>query len=489
VQLNKDGELKSYRLFGLSSLLLLLLATTTFAKSFEDFKKTQNSSFETYRDANDKEFSNYLKSEWQEYSAKKSKPLYEKPKPKSITPTTPKQIISVGPLVQVILPKEIPEVKEDIKPSKIIIVKEIVPKDINFEFFGDVVGFDIDNKAKVAHFYPQNQEGILNFFNTVAASDYEYTLEAIKKLSLELELNDWGVYQLVMKFSEASYENADDRKLYAWFMFNKLGYDVKVGLGGKHIVMMHYSEKVIYATPNYHFDKKKFYVISLYAQGTLGKRLYSYKQSYPNATKPLDLQLTSLPKFSKNEKKKTLTFKQFGEEYSTSYHYNQNLIDFMATYPQADYETYFNSPLSKETYEELARGLKKHLDGKKASVAINFVLNFVQKAFVYQVDEKQFGREKVMFANETLYYDKSDCEDRAILFSYLVKELFHINVIGVKYKDHMATALYIPMKGDSVRSGNKKFIIADPTYINANIGQSMPRYKSKIPKSFIFVRN
>ena len=93
-----------------------------------------------------------------------------------------------------------------------------------------------------------------------------------------------------------------------------------------------------------------------------------------------------------------------------------------------------------------------------------------------------------MFSNETLYYNKSDCEDRAILFSYLVKELFGVGVIGVKYKDHMATALYIPMKGDSVKAGRRKFVIADPTYINANIGQSMPQYKSKIPESFIIVK-
>ena len=62
-----------------------------------------------------------------------------------------------------------------------------------------------------------------------------------------------------------------------------------------------------------------------------------------------------------------------------------------------------------------------------------------------------------MFANETLYFDKSDCEDRAVLFSYLVKELFGVGVVGVKYKDHMATALYVPMSGDSVQEGRRKF--------------------------------
>ena len=74
-----------------------------------------------------------------------------------------------------------------------------------------------------------------------------------------------------------------------------------------------------------------------------------------------------------------------------------------------------------------------------------------------------------------------------ILFAYLVKELFKISVVGVKYKDHMATALYIPMQGDSVRVNSRKFIIADPTYINSNIGEGMKKYKNIKPNSFIFL--
>jgi hypothetical protein len=127
------------------------------------------------------------------------------------------------------------------------------------------------------------------------------------------------------------------------------------------------------------------------------------------------------------------------------------------------------------------------LDYKQASTAINFILNFVQNAFVYEVDNKQFGYEKVMFAQETLYYDKSDCEDRAVLFSYLVTKLFGFSVVGVKYKDHMATAIYIPLKGDSVNIKSKKYVIADPTYVNASVGQSMPQYRSIKPDKFIKV--
>ncbi|MDQ7042261.1 MAG: hypothetical protein Q9M34_01880, partial [Sulfurimonas sp.] len=212
-----------------------------------------------------------------------------------------------------------------------------------------------------------------------------------------------------------------------------------------------------------------------------------YKQNYPNANRALDLGLYELPNFKKNLEYKTLSFKQFGKVYSTSFSYDKNLIDFMASYPQADYETYFNAPMSLETYEQIATDMKKYLNNKHSSEAINFVLNFVQKAFVYERDQQQFAKEKVMFPNETLYYDKSDCEDRAILFAYLVKKLFKVSVVGVKYKDHMATALYIPMRGDSVKVGGRKFVIADPTYVNANIGQSMPKYKSIIPQRYIIL--
>jgi len=44
------------------------------------------------------------------------------------------------------------------------------------------------------------------------------------------------------------------------------------------------------------------------------------------------------------------------------------------------------------------------------------------------------------------------------------------------------------MSGDSIEANKKKYIVADPTYINSNIGQSMPKYKSINPESFVVVK-
>jgi len=544
VQQNKDGVQNLFKQFGLFSIVLILSSSFLGAGSFEDFKKSQSQSFKQYKDERDAAFGSYLKQQWKEYNAQFAKPFYEKPKPKKIAPARVKKMKPVGPRVHIRVKKRVPKVHKKVaiispkvlvkkpvksikvnktinptKPVKVIVKKEtpkvkkviktvstpivviatpLVPvkkftapkevkKDINFNFFGSKLGFDVSDNLKRAQFYPQNQSGISSFFNVAASSDYEDLLREIKVVHKEMNLNDWGVYLLVHRVAEEIFRNQDEQNLLSWFIFNKLGYDVKVGLAKKHVILMHRSKKLIYATPSYSFGKKRFYVVSHYAKGKVG-RLYTYKQSYPDANKHLDLSLKELPNLVKNIKNKTVSFKQSGKTYSASFPYNQNLIDFMATYPQADYETFFNAPLEEETYSAIANDLKQYIDGKKASVAMNFVLNFVQKAFAYQIDDKQFKREKVMFAEETLYFDKSDCEDRAILFSYLIKELFHISVVGVKYKDHMSTALYIPIAGDSVKNGRKNYVIADPTYINANIGTNMPKYKSVIPDSFVKIK-
>jgi len=480
VQQNKDGVRKLLRQSGLFSLALLFISSTHAAENFKDFKRTQSRAFTYYKDAKDKEFSRYLHSSWQEYSSQKEATLYKKGKPKNIYSATPQKIHGVGPLTNITLPEK--------KVSKKQIHIARVAKDISFSFFGQYVTLDVDNTIKGAKYYPHNQNGIAYFFDLLAHSKYEDTLREIIKRSDALHLNDWGRYLLVQKTSQEIYAKKDEQKLYTWFMLNKMGYDVKVGLSQKHILLMHYSKKTIYAVPSYIFKKKSYYVVDAHDQKNL-PRVYTYLQHYPKATKDLDLSLNVLPNFEENLYTKTLSFQYFGATYPITFKYDKNLIDFMATYPQADYETYFNAAFSEETFIQIAEGIKKYIDGKKASEAINFVLNFVQKSFKYERDQVQFGREKVMFAYETLYYNSSDCEDRATLFAFLVHKLFKIDVIGVKYKDHMATGLNIPLQGDSVKFAQHRFVIADPTYIDANIGQSMPQYKFKSPEHFIVLQS
>lgn len=489
MQNNRAGEPKLFKQFGRFSIMLLMGASLLNAGAFEDYQKAQNESFQKYKDERDAEFNNYLKEQWKAYKEFAGEPLYEKPKPKVVP-----KVAYVAP--QSLGPKVVIELKSTPKP--IIVSHEVTPqkeqpiadtvkteqKDINFMFFGSMLSYNTPYGIKQARFYPNTQSGIASFFDTAASSEYKQLLADLKTTIFQMNLNDWGVYLLINKLSTQIYSNSDDAKLFSWFVFNKLGYAIKVGLANGHVVLLTYSKKIIYSTPNYTLDNKKYYALDYYNKSGVGS-LYTYNQDYPGSVRPLDLSIVSLPKFAEAKNSKNLKFTYQKKEYKVPFNYNQNIIDFMATYPQADYDTYFDAPVENESYVQVASALKKYIDGKQASDGMNFVLSFVQHAFVYETDQQQFGREKPMFAEETLYYPGSDCEDRAALYAYLMRKLFNVDVVGVKYSDHMSTAIGVPIPGDAFRIADERFVIADPTYINASIGQSMPQYKNVTPETFI----
>ncbi|MBN2781921.1 MAG: hypothetical protein JXQ66_01635, partial [Campylobacterales bacterium] len=245
------------------------------------------------------------------------------------------------------------------------------------------------------------------------------------------------------------------------------------------------SKQLIYDVSNYNINGQSYYVIDSSSE-TGG--VYTYDVNYPDATKLFDFSLEQLPNFEKNIDEKDLRFVVDDKEYVVKYKYNKNIIDFMSTYPTVESEVFFKAPLDNTTAISLAKSFKEFLDAQRASSGINFLLHFIQKSFKYQSDEEQFGRQKSMFAQETLYYKNSDSEDRVALFINLVKNLFGFNAIGVRYTDHTSTALYIPMDGASVMVGKKRYVLADPTYENANLGEAVFKYEKEEPVKFITLR-
>lgn len=160
---------------------------------------------------------------------------------------------------------------------------------------------------------------------------------------------------------------------------------------------------------------------------------------------------------------------------------NKNLIEFYNDYPISScWDIYANASLSEQVKSQLYPGLRQVVSGKGKSEAANILLHFVQTAFEYKTDEEIFGAERPLFADETLFYPYSDCEDRAILYSILVRELLGLDVVLLYYPGHVATAVCFDSEnvyGDYLQIDGKRYIVCDPTYINANIGQAMPQYK------------
>ena len=171
---------------------------------------------------------------------------------------------------------------------------------------------------------------------------------------------------------------------------------------------------------------------------------------------------------------------------------NKNLIDFYDTYPSSELNSnpltrwamYANTPLTDNVKRDLYPTLKHQIQNLSNRQAIEQLLNFVQTAFVYEYDDKVWGGDRALFAEETLYYPYADCEDRSILFSRLVRDLLNLPVVLVYYPGHLATAVAFQTaeQGDYIMLDGKRFTICDPTYIGAPVGATMPKMENKTAK-------
>lgn len=120
-----------------------------------------------------------------------------------------------------------------------------------------------------------------------------------------------------------------------------------------------------------------------------------------------------------------------------------------------------------------------------------------QIGFPYLYDDVVWGRDRAFFAEETFYYPGSDCEDHAILFSHLVRDLLGLDVALVYYpgdkdpkQSHLATAICFneDVRGDYIMVGNRKFYVADPTCPRGRVGMVPKECEGKEPTVIICKR-
>ena len=160
--------------------------------------------------------------------------------------------------------------------------------------------------------------------------------------------------------------------------------------------------------------------------------------------------------------------------------YSTSHLRYYDEIPTTVFPIYFKTPVSSEAEQALAQTFSTLGKRYNKVQMVDIMLNFVQTAFAYKIDEQQFGREKYFFPEEVIGYPFSDCEDRSALFAWLVRRFVGYDVIGVLYDDHLATAVCFgndaQLQGKSVDFNGKRYFVCDPTYSNATIGTVLPKF-------------
>jgi hypothetical protein len=128
------------------------------------------------------------------------------------------------------------------------------------------------------------------------------------------------------------------------------------------------------------------------------------------------------------------------------------------------------------------------MNGLEKREIIDLLLDFSQKFTSYATDQDQFGRERYLFAEESLFYPSNDCEDRTILLASLVERYTGLKSIALDFPGHVNLAVNIPGEtiGNFINFRGERFLICDPTYINAKSGMLAQQYKSERVKIITF---
>ena len=377
-------------------------------------------------------------------------------------------------------PKQVPASNFIVDPGR-------NPNNLSVDFYEAAVALLYANGLKAQLEGVPNAKTISAFWETMSKSNYEDFIKQAQSYKERMNLNDWGYCEFLNKTAEKLYPGSrNESNMFDWFMLSKSGYQAKIGYSGDKVYLLLPTSGVLFGVAYYMFGNSttKFYNVMFdrYEKPEVAT-LFSYDQNYPNATKLTGYQMIVAPRIHNDIQTKMLKFTHNGSEYTVKVEFDRSAVKFFEYYPQTDLEVYFDAVPSSDAKTSLLDALKPLLKDRSETESVDLLLHFVQTAFKYETDDEQFGREKPFFPEETLYYPGSDCEDRAVLFSFLVRNLLGLEVVGLDYPNHVATAVRFKgdANGDQVVYQNRKYIICDPTYINADYGMCMPQFKNIKP--------
>ena len=487
--------------------ILMVVSASAQSRSFEEFKKQQQSRFnqfknekqaelEAFRKQQNERYAKFMEESWQRFRAhpavlpkqeKRVVPvIYQEPEVEPVVEPTPQPVVEPTPAPQ---PKEEPKpilVKKEVvkvpkpapqpEPLAPVEPKEEIPHEVcAVTFYGTKVsvGFPANETFKLAGL---SEKQLAKAWTQLSNEAYDVTLNNALAMRKKLALCDWGYIEMLQAISEKKYGKTNEAVFMQAFLLSQSGYKIRLATDDKQLYLLVATQHNLFSMPFFILDGNKFYALNCKSQ-----ELSICKAKF-DQEKAISMQLRQEQKLAtKNTEVRKLTSK-YGVTAQVSV--NKNMIDFFNDYPSAyigndattRWAVYANTPLEKSIKETLYPTLKKATAGLSERDAVNKILNFVQTAFVYEYDEEVWGGDRAFFATETLHYPYADCEDRSILFSRLVRDILGLDVVLIYYPGHLATAVAFTQEvyGDYLMHNNRKYIVCDPTYINAPLGRTMP---------------
>ena len=472
-------------LFGLS-MFTSSAQTDDFYAQYEKFSKYAKAEYEDYRAQCNAEYVKFLERAWKEY---KVLPSIPRPKDEVVPPTImprqdknkkqAKEILIenvVSPILSLPQPKPISPIYENDKVEE---------KNFSFSYMGTTCEVRLPKDLNIRMSGCESCM-IATIWKQLATNAMDNTIRDFLALRLKMQLCDWAYLNLIDTFAKAFCGHGNEAVIMAAFIYSQSGYKMRLGRDCEKLYLLYGSKHGIY---------EKGYIviegINYYPLDDKVERMEISDFSFPQE-QSMSLYIENAQKFTiRPSAKRKLASEQY-HDVTIDSQVNLNLIQFYNTYPSSEvngnfmtrWKMYADTPMDESVSQMLYPDIKNKIEGLSDVQAVNQILNWVQTAFQYEYDDKVWGHDRAFFAEETLYYPYCDCEDRAILFTRLVRDLLGLKCILVYYPGHLASAVCLKQQvnGDYISLDGDVYTICDPTYIGAPVGITMPEMDNRSAK-------
>lgn len=318
--------------------------------------------------------------------------------------------------------------------------------------------------------------------------DVTPAISSLQALSEQMGLNDWFVFQLVRDYVDGLLCDASptDRVLLEHLLLVKMGYDVRLARTERQLLLLVPFDQEVYEHSFIRIGNKDYYLFFDALKADLDERsvVYPCDPSRKDVGKGRVLSLLFTDKALKvsSDENKLCDYDDGIIHVACSI--DAAVIRMLRSYPLMNLQCYATSVVLPQFHDEILGQLTPQLADMSQCDAADALLHFVQYVFGYEEDIDQYGEEKINFVEESFYYDYNDCEDRSILYAFLIQSLLGLDVQFVHYPGHECTAVRFTdcnPRGNGYYYGKDYYLICDPSYVGGTIGRCMPRYRAMQP--------
>ncbi len=338
---------------------------------------------------------------------------------------------------------------------------------IRINFFSEQLIVNYDPQMKKSMPPTASQVAYERFYYELSNTQYYNLVGNLLHHKSKLQLNDWLYFRLVVRTVEEIFKEENDnyRTLVCWFLLHKSGYQVQINFVDNQVALSVFTTDRLYEMPVKRHKHGWFVDITpSYSKAKLTSMRPDFQ--IDGGGKPFSFKLEKLPVFS-NPKliNRQLAFVHNNTLHKINVQLNKSLLQLMVQYPEMSVKEHVNVRLSPTAYVSLVPELKRMIHGKSDEQAISFLLSFTRQAMRYKTDKSAWQINNITFTpEETLFYKYSDCEDRSVLFSYLVRELLGLDVVLVDFPGHASTAVLLDKPaGKPIVYKGRKYTLCDPT--------------------------